>query len=193
MITVFLNMLDEDSDKDKFEKLYTKYKGLMISCAYDILKDYHLTEDIVQEAFIKIAKNINNIDDIYSSRTRTYIVTITENTAINMYKHKHRAKTVSIQDITLSTSDISLIIEAKLEEENPKNEVRLLVKALGCLSEKYSLILRDKFMLNMSYKDIAKQYGITQATARKRIERGKRLLYDIMAKGSDCNEENEFK
>ena len=57
MLNIFLSLIDSDEDKAKFSNLYEQYKNLMFYIARDILKDEHLAEDAVQEAFIRIAKN----------------------------------------------------------------------------------------------------------------------------------------
>gem|GEM_PF-4323344 len=58
MISLYLNIIDNEQDKDKFEQLYLTYKHDMYAVAYHILYNQFDAEDAVHDAFIRIAKNI---------------------------------------------------------------------------------------------------------------------------------------
>ncbi|MCR5397133.1 MAG: hypothetical protein K6E64_06635 [Lachnospiraceae bacterium] len=55
---LFMALIDEPTDKEKFLDLYVNYKYLMIKIAMEYLHDRGKAEDAVQEAFISIAKNM---------------------------------------------------------------------------------------------------------------------------------------
>ena len=50
---ILLMMVDTPEEKRKFVILYENYRYLMLKVAVDILHDYQLAEDAVQEAFGK--------------------------------------------------------------------------------------------------------------------------------------------
>ena len=56
MLIFILNVLDTESDRERFIKIYEKYKKLMHLVAVRILNDNFLAEDAVHEAFINAAK-----------------------------------------------------------------------------------------------------------------------------------------
>ena len=87
---VYLTMIESPEDQSKFEKIYLEYKGLMYYVAYKILNNAQDAEDAVHNAFIKIAENINNIDEAVCPKTQNYVVTIVENKAIDTYRSKKR-------------------------------------------------------------------------------------------------------
>lgn len=51
MIQLYLQLLDTQTEKEKFERLYYQYKKLMYWIANHILGDSYLAEDAVHEAF----------------------------------------------------------------------------------------------------------------------------------------------
>ena len=53
---IYLSMLELDSDKSKFEVIYTSYKNLMLYQANKILGDPLDTEDAVHDSFLKSLK-----------------------------------------------------------------------------------------------------------------------------------------
>ena len=57
-------MTIKDEELEKIEYLYEKYKYLLYSEAYKILRNQQLAEEVVQEAFVKIIENIASIEDI---------------------------------------------------------------------------------------------------------------------------------
>lgn len=52
---ILLMMVDTPEEKRKFVILYERYRYLMLKVAVDILHDYQLAEDAVQEAFVRVA------------------------------------------------------------------------------------------------------------------------------------------
>ncbi len=55
---IYMAIIDEPGDRQKFEYLYRTYKGLMFYVANQILHNIEDAEDAVHEAFIAIAQNI---------------------------------------------------------------------------------------------------------------------------------------
>lgn len=51
---ILLMMVDTPEEKRKFVILYENYRYLMLKVAADILHDYQLAEDAVQEAFVRV-------------------------------------------------------------------------------------------------------------------------------------------
>ena len=53
---IYLQMIESDEDKSKFEQLYIMYKGLMFHVAMKILKNEFDAEDAVHQAFLSLIK-----------------------------------------------------------------------------------------------------------------------------------------
>jgi len=60
---IYLQMIESDADKSKFEIIYHEYKGLMYHIAYKYLKHQQDAEDAVHHAFVKIVENISKISE----------------------------------------------------------------------------------------------------------------------------------
>ena len=69
-----------------FNLIFDMYSGTMLKVAYGITRDKHLAEDAVQESFLRISKNLERLEDIYSPETRGYILTITRNASLSVLK-----------------------------------------------------------------------------------------------------------
>ena len=90
MIQLYLQLLDTQTEQEKFERLYYQYKRLMYWIANHILGDSHLAEDAVHEAFLKIIKNFHKIGEIHCPRTKNFVVIIVRNTARSILEKENR-------------------------------------------------------------------------------------------------------
>lgn len=61
---IYLQMIESDEDKSKFEQLYIMYKGLMFHVAMKILKNEFDAEDAVHQAFLSLIENLKKISDV---------------------------------------------------------------------------------------------------------------------------------
>ena len=89
MLSFYLSLVDNLSDKEKVEKIYTDYYGLMKYIALEYTQDE--ADDIVHDAMIRIIKNIDKIDISDERRTKVFCVTVARNRAIDVLKKKDRA------------------------------------------------------------------------------------------------------
>ena len=61
---IYLQMIDAPEDRSKFEQIYMEYRSMMFHIANRILTNEQDAEDAVHEAFLKIAENIEKIEDV---------------------------------------------------------------------------------------------------------------------------------
>jgi len=106
-------------DINAMDVIYDETHKLIYYHAYHILKDPYLTEDIVQETYLKIHADIN----IYQNQNpRAWIITIAKNLSLNLLKRESRTIVVdesSLDVIDSKQSDTPLIELANhlLDEE----------------------------------------------------------------------------
>lgn len=167
---IYLAIIDTPEEQSKFEKVYNAYKGLMFHVANRILNNEQDAEDAVHNAFVKIAENIQKIGDAVCPRTQSYVVTIVENKAIDLYRANQRRKQISYID------DISGII---VETQDAHGLEYCILR----LPARYREVILLKYYHGFSCKEIAKQLSISEANAVKLDQRAKRKLQQI------CEEE----
>lgn len=95
---LYLAMIDSDTDKSKFEILYSEYKNLMYYTANRILRNSSDAEDVVHQAFLKIIEILNTISSPRCHKTRALLVTITEHKAIDLYREKQRRNVLPLAE-----------------------------------------------------------------------------------------------
>lgn len=177
-------------DEKVIEKIYRQYKPLMYTIAYNIIKDTYYAEDIVQIAMQKISSNIRKIDLLIEKRTKSYIFTITRNTALSFYERTKKyndntLNTLLTEDFTsLLTAETKIDFEAFTDIYGFGQEAQELLNSLDITDRD---ILRLKYGLELSSNEIAEILDLNYEAVKKRLYRTRLKLKSILEKG-DSND-----
>jgi RNA polymerase sigma-70 factor (ECF subfamily) len=166
---ILLMMVDTPEEKRKFVILYENYRYLMLKVAVDILHDYQLAEDAVQEAFVRVAKHMENVGQPEETATKRYLITITKHAAIDLYRRRNRLQSREIYMDELPEETGQLTYMAPEEEHG-------VLDILKNLPPKYRDIFLLKYSTHLENWEIARICGLREGTIRQRIARGKRLI-----------------
>lgn len=167
---VYIQMIDSPAEKDKFERLYLQYRDLMFYIANQILQNEQDAEDAVHAAFVSVAENIEKVFSPDCPKTKGYIVTITENKAIDLYRQKKRhPKTLLLEE----TAGLDVSCEGNVA----------IARCFSRLAARDRDILMLKYRYGYTAREIAKMLNISEANANKRLQRAKDKLEQL------CKEE----
>ncbi len=173
MTALYLTLIDEPSDKEKFTIIYDTYKEMMYQKAMSILKSNALAEEAVQESFFKIAKNISKFSDPNCRKTASFIVIIVKTTSLDKIKTEHIDKHNNDIDVSNEIIDIST---DTLQNMITDSGYERLVTAIDELKDVYSETLKLKLIHEYSNEEIAQALKIEKRTVEQRILRGKKIL-----------------
>jgi len=174
MIGIFLTLIDTEEDKQKFILLYEEYRKLMFYVANKILNNTQLSEDAVQEAFLRIAKNFHKIGEVSCPQTKAFVVIITRNIAINFFNKEHKQLDIT-ETVSKNVQDFS-------EDAFEAVSYKLLTECILKLPEKYRDILYLNHIYSYSFVEISNLLAITVETAKKRAQRARKMLKEIIEK-----------
>ena len=144
-------------DKNKFAQLVQRYEQKLSRYIRRLTNlNTQCVEDVLQEAFIKIYKNLNNFDPTLSFSSWAY--RITHNEALN-YIRKHKNKeiapletddkdTVSLIDLLESDTNI----EAEVAQKEIAEKIRLVIKKLP---KKYRDVIILYYLEQKDYLEIS--------------------------------------
>ena len=151
----------------------------MLKVAYGITRDKHLAEDAVQESFLRITKNLERLEDIYSPETRGYILTITRNASLSVLKVRN-----GITDRECPLDEIENVQESCDLEQEVISKVGFeeLVSTIRELPKIYADVLYMDWVMDLSIHEISVQLGLQEDTVKKRINRGKKTLQKQLIK-----------
>lgn len=168
---VYLQMIEIVEDKDKFEQIYTTYRGLMHYVAKQILSNEHDVEDAVHQAFVSIISNLNKISRVESPETRAYIVIIVERKALDIIRTNKKYTDELAEDQQGVT--IPLPGDSKL------------ANALSQLPAHYRELLLLKYDHGYTTKEVAKILDMSRAGAEKMLWRAKQALAEALEREED--------
>ncbi len=157
---------------DIFIQIYEQYYKLMYQVSYSILQNFEDTEDVLQEAFIRINKNISKISDPFCPKTKNFVVIITKRIALNMLRKK---KGIQAEELLATLEDVR--VDASPESANETKTVQELVKmAIRDLPDRYRDCLFLSLIDEYTPKEIACILEMKEHVIYKRLERGKKML-----------------
>lgn len=167
---ICMSMIDSPEGQSKFIKLYQRYRGLMYHVADNVLHNHHDAEDAVHQAFLTIAERIDDVDVTVEKRARSFVVTVAENKAIDLYRAKQRRAAEELDENVAG-------VEIEYTGEDG------LARCMAQLPPRYRELLILKYVHCYSFRETARIMGITEANAKKIAMRAKDKL------GQMCREE----
>ncbi len=105
MLMIYMSVIQEDTDKTKFEMIYDQYEMDVFKRIFRILKNQQDTEDVMQETWFEIAKHIETFHTMEENMIKAYILRSAKNRAINLIRKKKRERFVSYDTESVDLSD----------------------------------------------------------------------------------------
>lgn len=181
MIALYLSLIDEDLQKNKFEKLYYRYRNLMYYIAFQVLGDEKDSEDAVQEAFFRVAKNMDKIGDVEGMETKNFVAVIVKREAMKLYdKRKKRSEVLESQLNDEESSNHGETFFERQKAEDSDKIVNELEYAINSLPYKYSSIMTLKYVMGYSGKEISRITGLSETNVRQHLFTGRKLLEEML-------------
>ena len=179
MLLYYLSLVETKEDESKLSKIYYEYNKIMMYTALSVLKNETLAQEAVNDAFVRIINNLHKIemDEIYSHKTKSFLVKIVRNTSIDALKEEKKQTCVDIDEINEAT-----IISRNNNNVDDLMNVKAVYEALDLLPEIYKEILELKIYRGFTDKEIAKFLNISHSTARKRLQRARENLIQLLQK-----------
>ncbi len=153
-------------DTKCYEQLYTRFAPKMFGICLRYSKDYHTAEDILQEGFIKVYKNLAKFR--FEGSFEGWVRRIFVNTAI-----EHFRKSVNLYPIgEFANSPDERVDDLTVE----KLAVEDILKMVQSLSPGYRTVFNLYVIEGYPHKDIAKMLGISEGTSKSQLARARYLL-----------------
>lgn len=161
-------------NSEKFEQIYQKYRVLMYRVAYNVLNNRQDTEDAIQDAFVKIYDHIEDIGEVDSPRTRSYLMVVTRNVSLNVLRSRKH-------DSGADLDELDIAADSSMEDDViSQMSVEAIEDALRALPENYRDILYLTVFKEYDLHSAAELLGITYENAKQRLARARKKLAEML-------------
>lgn len=144
-------------DGESFAALVDRHMPMVYKFTYRYVGDVDTANDVVQDVFIKVWKNIRKFDP--KKNFKTWLLTITKNTALDSIKKK---KAVLFSRIEEGDADLDVFLapyvggpdlpDELLQRKQTKAELQRVVQALN---PSYRSVLLLRYVEHLKFREIA--------------------------------------
>ena len=161
-------------DKKAYEEIYREFYGMIFHLCLQYLNDERISEEIVQDTFMKLWEVRGSLGD--QDNIRNFLYTITKNNCLNYLRN---------QKVVLKHKDYVRYLETKFNYESLNKlgnfvEYDELKNKIDEIIQKLPDEVRETFTLSrykdLKYKEIAIEQKISVKTVEARISKTLRIL-----------------
>ena len=121
---VFLEI--KRGDQSHFNWFYENSKKQLFYNILSYTKNYELSEDLLQETYVKFLTNIKNIDDRVN--VLGYLMVMSKNITLDYFKKNNRIETLNEEDISFEDNKIhETMLVSKIKEILNDIEFKILI------------------------------------------------------------------
>jgi RNA polymerase sigma-70 factor (ECF subfamily) len=164
-----------------FERLIDRFERPLFGYAHSILDNVFDAQEVVQDAMMRAHKALTRQYDearCAALALRPWLFKTVRNLSLN----KRRSKRSSLEQPLESFDDGRLgpFVHLEGSELERKEEVELLRRAMALLPVDARELIVLRFMEEMSYAEIARTVGASEAALRGKVFRSLKLLRDAL-------------
>jgi RNA polymerase sigma-70 factor (ECF subfamily) len=153
---------------EAFAELVRRYRRAAVRIAAGIAGP-EAAEDIAQDACLLAFKALPDLDE--PDRFAAWLSAITRNRALRWIRRESRMVRVGFDDALLTVFE-----KAEVGQARERDAAAALVEGLDQLPESCRLVMRLRWLDEMSMQQIAAFTGLPVSTVKWRLHEGKRLL-----------------
>lgn len=165
------------------ERLIEKFESALYGYAFGILQNAFDAQEVVQDAMLRAHRALTRQYDearCADLALRPWLFKMTRNLCLN----KRRSKTRALEQPLESFDDGRLgpFVREHGDDVERRQDADLLRRAMSLLPVEARELIVLRFMEEMSYSDIARTVGATEASLRGKVFRSLKLLRDALEK-----------
>ncbi|MCE5271275.1 sigma-70 family RNA polymerase sigma factor [bacterium] len=172
-----------DGDERAFRELMDRYSRRMVNYIYRIIGDRDRAEDLLQDTFIRVYRNIHRFDQ--SRKFSTWLYTIATNLAKNELRNAGRSPLMYFQNFFFR-KDEPQMFEAADKAGRPDDELYqkqlgdIVSRAVEKMPNRHRLVFSLRETQGKSYEEIAEILGCNIGTVKSRLNRARAKFAQIV-------------
>jgi RNA polymerase sigma factor (sigma-70 family) len=162
----------ETRHNDYFEQLYERYCNKVHQKCLSFTKDTIQAEDLTQDIFIRLIGKLDGYKK--QAKFSTWLYSITHNYCADQIKAPRRR-----HEVATDGNWEGMQIPTDESAEKDEAEAQLVSRAMSMLSSEEQGMLRYKYEEDLSIKDLAAHYALTESAVKMRLKRSRDHLREL--------------
>lgn len=169
----------QNGDADAFNDFYYETQKYVRFVAYQKSGNSETTEDVVQEVYAAIYKNINTLEN--PAAAWGWVKSVAHNTAVNVCKKESKYILMSEEDsdstfLNLEEDDTCVLPEDAMDNKETQRLIREMVDDLPGMQR---LAILEYYFNQKKIDDIAKELGISSGTVKSYLNKGREKVREM--------------
>lgn len=158
----------QKGDQRAFKELFDRYSPLLMGMAVRYARNEHDAEDILQEAFVRIHRNVGDFEA--KGSFEGWLKRILINTAINFLNKRNKESERRDEETELEGKELA---DDHLPDDMGQEE---LLSALTSLPDGYRAVFNLVVFEGYEHQEVADMLGITAGTSQSQLFKAKKML-----------------
>lgn len=165
-------------DQQAFAELVDLYHDKLYHMAYRMLSNRQEAEDVVQDTFLRVYKNLDRFDE--SLKFSTWIYRIATNLCIDRLRKRKPTYSLDAESQDYEGLDGYSMIPS--DNKTPESELilsdtqRIIHQAMESLPPKYKSVMMLRYIQDLSLQEVGDILGMPVTTIKTRVHRGREFL-----------------
>ena len=163
-------------DETAFAELLKKYQKPVHALAWRKIGDFHIAEDITQDAFLKVYQRLNTLKDPNQFSGWLYVITTR---LCATWLRKKRIQTEPLEDVetTMTQRDVySQHVSEERAKTTAEAQREVVKRLLAKLKESERTVMTLHYLGEMTVEEISRFLGVSGSTIKSRLRRARNRL-----------------
>ena len=163
-------------DDEAFTALVRKHQKSVHALAWRKIGDFHIAEEITQDAFLRAYKHLPKLKDPKQFSGWLYVIT---HRLCNTWLRKNKSLMESLEDVPMAEIEKTFYehyVSAEQEKNAQGHRSELVRKLLEKLPESERTVMTLYYLGEMTAKEIGKFLGVSVNTVTSRLQRARERL-----------------
>ena len=151
----------------QFDYVYNEYAKELYNIAYGYTRNREDSVDIMQNAYVVLLESNKRFES--NEHIKYFLIRVTVNESLDLLKSASKKRVIKNNDVVVNFPETK-------KEELPYD----LSEIVNTLPEKYKTIIILHYYDDMKIKDISNVLKISEPAVKKRLERARNLIKEII-------------
>ena len=162
----------ETRSNDYFQQLYERYCTKVHRKCLSFTKDSMQAEDLTQDIFIRLIIKLDGYKK--QAKFSTWLYSVTHNYCADQIKLPRQR-----QEIATNGNWDGIIVSVDDSAEQDEAQGQLVQSAMSKLSHEEQELLRQKYQEEVSIKELARSYALSESAVKMRLKRSRDRLREF--------------